>query len=482
MPPTKLPLIRPLNTNTNELVTRSAYSQFWNLTYDDQDNVRSRPGHTSWLDLATGWPAYGYWWNSQRKLVVLSNGTLHLIDQYGAYTTAATTLQKSRACYFTDDGDRLFMATNGQIAQYTVGGSVSYLSDPNAPTQVTTPLMFDGYLLANELGSNRVHFGEYVDPAPYTGQPYAWGGGYGGFFSAETSSDNVIAIMSAWRQVVVFGENTIEFWTNDGATPFSRSGSVITNHGILTPGAATLAVDSIYALTQRRRIIRIDNGQIADITTGIAQELCDLADVSNVESSYVQVGIDEFVFFNFPSAGVSFVFDIGKQVWMKWGVWNATTSLFETNLCSSYIHAPAWNRWLGLTRLGKIMELSEDVATDDGSPMRSVIRTGFFDAETPLRKVAVRDTIMARRGIGTYDPENPINTNYPCFLTLRYRNDDQMAWVDRELDLGKPGEYFQKIACNMMGSYYQRQYEIEYTDRAPLTIRDFYTEIETSEV
>lgn len=478
----KYNIIQPYDSNANELATRDAYTLFWNLTFDDQKNICSRPGHSLFLDLASDRPCYGYYWGAQKKLAVVTGSTLYLIDEYGASTSYAVTgLSSARACYFTDDGTRLFMAARGRIFQYTAGGStVVPLSDPLAPTSTTTPIMFDGYLLANEGGTNRVQFGEYTDPEPYAGQPYEFAAA--NFFSAETTPAPVIALRAMWRQVVVFKEDAIEFWANDGATPFSRSGSVITNHGVLYPGAVVAAVDSIFAFTSRRKIVRLDNGQVTDITEGIAAELRALGTVDDVESSYVQTDSDEYVMFHFPTAGVSFVIDLKKNVWMKWGVWSSADVVFRANICASYVHAPHWNRWLGMSREGEILEVDESIATDNGTTIRSLLRSGFLDMDDPRRKFVVRDIIIARRGIGTFDPANPLNTNVPCRITYRYRNDSTMDWTDYILDLGKAGDYFQRIPCNRTGSFFQRQYEIEYTEPEPLTIRDFYTEIELAEV
>lgn len=478
MPTNKLNILLPLSSNANELATRNSYHQFWNFAYDDEGNVKSRPGHSEWLDLATNRPMFGYFWRAADRFMVVSGGTLYAIDRFGAYTSVATTLQPNRTTYFTDDGTRLFMASRGQVLQYELGGTPAALLDPLAPSAVTTPVMFDGYLLMNEYGTNRVWFGEYTEPAPYTGQPYKIN--VENFFSAETDSSPVVAVIPAWRQLVVFKTTGVEFWANDGATPFSRSGSVITNHGILYPGAAVVAVDTIFAFTQRRRIVRIDNAQVTDISDGIATELSALGTIDDVESSYVQAGNDEYVMFHFPTEGVSYVYDLKKGAWMKWGVWSTSEVKFNANICSSYVHAPAWNKWFGLTRDGRVMEVDEDTALDGTDMIRSVLRSGFFDGDSPLRKFGVKDTIVARRGIGTYDVANPLNTNYAPVLSYKYRNDTDMDWTDWPLSLGKPGQYFQQISCPRTGTFFQRQYEIEYMSDAPLTLRSVYSEVETA--
>lgn len=479
MPTTKLNLLLPLNSNNHEQATRSAYVDLRNFSYDDQGNLTSRPGHRLWKDLGTGAAVYGYWWQNANRLAVVSNKTLYIIDQYGAVTTVPTSLSSNRPCYFTDDGDRLFFAANGPIQQYSLGDAAAVtLTDPLAPTTTTTPIIHDGYLLANnpDVGAQIVGVGEFTDPAPIAGQPYEWRSD--AFFSAETIADKVVSLITLWRQVVVFGEQTIEFWVNDGATPFSRSGNVITNQGIPTANAVAVAVDTVYCLTHRRQILRLRDAQMEDITAGIAAELKELDRVDDVEASYVYAGPDHYVVFNFPSGRVSFVYDIERNMWAKWGSWDRENALWRASIAARYTQAIKWNKWFGFTRDGRILEIDASVATDVDEPIRHLLRTGFVDGDSPLRKFGVRDMIIVRRGIGTYDEANPLNTNYAPVFSLRWRNDSRMDWSERQLSLGKPGDYFQRVSVHGTGSWFQRQYEIEFLDYVPMTIRDYFAEIE----
>jgi len=479
MPTTKLNLLLPLNSNNHEQATRSAYHDLRNFSYDDQGNLTSRPGHRLWKDLGTNAAVYGYWWQNANRLAVVSNRTLYIIDEFGAVTTVPTSLASNRPCYFTDDGDRLFFAANGPIQQYSIGDAAAVpLSDPLAPTTTTTPIIHDGYLLANnpDVGAQIVGVGEFTEPAPIAGQPYEWRSDT--FFSAETIADKVVSLITLWRQVVVFGEQTIEFWVNDGATPFSRSGNVITNQGIPSANAVAVAVDTVYCLTHRRQILRLQNAQMEDITAGIAAELKDLSRVDDVEASYVYSGSDHLVVFNFPSGGVTFTYDIERGSWSKWGSWDRENAVWNASIAARYTQAIKWNKWFGFSRDGRILEIEPSVATDVDDPVRHILRTGFTDAELPVRKFARKLTLHARRGIGTYDEANPLNTNYAAVAVLRWRNDDDMVWHERELNLGKPGDYFQRIVMQGAGCYYQRQYELEYMDRPTLTIRDFFEDFD----
>lgn len=481
MPTTKLNLILPLNSNNNEQVTRSAYHELRNFSYDDQGNLTSRPGHTLWKDLGTDAAVYGYWWQNAKRLAVVSNRTLYIIDEFGAATTVPTSLASNRPCYFTDDGDRLFFAANGPIQQYSLGDAAAVsLGDALAPTTTTTPIIHDGYLLANnpDVGAQIVGVGEFTDPPPIAGQPYEWRSDT--FFSAETIADKVVALITLWRQVVVFGEQTIEFWVNDGATPFSRSGNVITNQGVPSAGAIAVAVDTVYCLTHRRQILRLQNAQMEDITAGIAAELKDLSRVDDVEASYVYSGSDHLVVFNFPSGGVTFVYDIERGSWSKWGAWDRTNTVWNASIAARYVQAIAWNKWFGFTRDGRILEIAPSVATDVDEPVRHLLRTGFTDGDNPNRKFPTRLVLNVRRGEGTYDEANPLNTNFAPIAVLRWRDDEHMVWTERELNMGKPGEYFQRSIFYRPGAYFQRQYELEYMDRATLTLRDFYEETETA--
>jgi hypothetical protein len=477
MPANKLNFLLPLNSNNDELNTRAAYHQLWNLSFDDQGNITSRPGHRLWKDVGTNANAYGYWWQKQDRLVVVSNKVLYLYDRYGAVTTVTTSLSSNKPVYFSDDGERLYFAANGRIQQYTPGdASTVALADTTAPLNCTTPIVHDGYLLGNQIGSDIVGVGEFKEPPPIAGQPYEWGADL--FFSAEALPDECVALVSLWRQVIVFCKRHIEFWINDGATPFSRSGNVITNQGVLSAGAIAVAVDTIYCMTHRRQILQMQDAQMTDITAGIAADLKKLARVDDVEASYVYAGPDHYVLFNFPSDGVSFVYDIERQSWAKWGAWDRENARWNANLCSRYVQAINWNKWFGFTRDGRILEIDQTIATDVENPVRCLLRTGFNDAGVPERKFSRRIQINARRGIGTFDEANPMNTNFAPVAVLRWREDDTMAWRERELDMGKPGEYFQRIAIQGCGSYYQRQYEFEYMDRPAMTIRDGFEEVE----
>jgi len=467
MPFQKVPLTGASYPSLNEqfLDTRSAVVR--NLYVNEFDYSEKRPGLMELLDLGTARGIDGlYWWDVAQKAVVVSNGRVWTIDDALGNTTELTSgdlLQIGTPTTFDDNGTTLFMANGGKILSSTSSGPAAYIADADAPTAVTHVAFLDQYIIANLSGTGSFQFSEVADPTAWRAIDIA---------TAETKPDITKALHVGLGEIAHFGTKSIEFWLNDGVSPFARINGATIERGILAPYSVALVNDRWIALDDRRRVIVIDRRQPVEVSMPVHHVLQSLSSVETaIGQVYTIEGLPLYVL-SFPQDNRTLVYNILKNDWTEWDYWDqteATTRRFRGN---AYCYASRWNLHLvGDHSNGKVYCAKPSVYQDISGPIRCVRRTGFITHGTDQEKESRSLRIKVKRSVATAAAPNPQ-------IMLRYRNNGG-AWSN-ELwrNLGPVGDHENYVTWESLGQYRARQYEIAFTDNAPFEMAGAEEDVE----
>jgi hypothetical protein len=456
------------NVDESELTNKSA--ELIDAYTDETGSTVKRPGLASWVDLGTGRPVEGLYWSERLSvLLAVSDGDIWAItDSNGTkiQLSGASTLRDYSLTggigkvSFCDDGTSIFMANGGSIV-YTDGAtSTNDITDPDAPTAVDNVVFHDGYLIANVRGSDTFQWSNVLNSLVWDATDYA---------TAESDSDEIIFLGSAWRELLLLGEKTVETWFNDGSTPFSRLEGAYTEGGTESPNSVSLIGEGGWVwLDNRRRLVMLTGRATKHVSTPFDKYLQGFSAVSDAISSVIEIAGRKFYVLSFPTEDKTLVWDFTKgdpsQGWSEWGSWGG--SAYTRFLGHTHAYARGWGfNLVGSKADGKIYKLSTDNLDDDGTAIRAIRRTGHVDHGTNSLKKSVALRIRVRRGEGNANVAEPV-------LKVRYNDDNNGfgSWASYSLGTSTDDEMI--IRLYRLGTYRTRQWEFVQDERCGLVLVD----------
>jgi hypothetical protein len=340
MPFTKIPINPPLyqNVDGDELVDLSAERHD---TYrDDTGSTVRRPGLVEFVDFGTSGIDGFYYWEYKSLLYVVTNGDFYSLSSDGVKTLIESNIYNSGARpTFTEaqyPTSKLYSANGGKIVVFD-GTTASVMSDSDAPTSVTHVNVFDTYLTANEIGTEKMHYS-------VVGTPETWNAE---FIRAEGKPDNVLAIGAAWDELSLFGTRTTQNFYDDGATPFAAIGGALIEYGIASPYSLQLIDNSWFYINRERRVVRLSGRQPQVVSIPVDRIISGLTVISDAIGDHLTVDGRTFYVLTFPTEGKTIVYDYVKNEWAgEWNWWDTVNAQYKRWRGNCITYVPDWNMHL----------------------------------------------------------------------------------------------------------------------------------------
>lgn len=281
------------------------------------------------------------------------------------------------------------------------------------------------------------------------------------FANAEAQPDPLQRIIVVNRDVWLFGTRTIEPWQDTGASPFpfTRITGAVMNRGTAAALSCAELTGSIFWLG--------DDLIVYNATGYTPQRISNYAIEEQIREAQKQYGVaDTFAFtytqdghgfyvMTLPSAGLTFVYDIGAQVWHQRQSGTSLLPAVWTVNCvasiNSTIYAGTTSGMLGIIDL--------DTYTEFGDPIRRVAVTPplYNDgkrAVMPVLELECELGVGLSAGQGV-DPK----------VMVRWSDDGGATWSnERQAPLGREGIRFNRALVRRMGIFRQREYEFAVSD------------------
>jgi hypothetical protein len=437
-----------LNVNKESLTVEGA--QLLDGYVTEKGASKRRHGSTQFVDLGTGFPVEGlFYWQDKDLMFAVSNKTLYKVEENGTATSLAgdllTGLSKPT---FVVVRNKLFV-TDGGKPIYTNGtDNAAFLTDADAPTEASHVAVLDNYLLANSVTNGTVLFSDPLDPLVQSASD---------FFSPDAVSDTLQAIGATQREILLLGSESLEFYRNDGSTPFSANPNRLIGKG-------TLAKNT-----------KVENGVLKVVSTPYDQEIREMTTVDDAFAYDMRVDGRGFYVLSFPTEDRTLVYDYFIDQWSEWGLWNSATGNYARYIGNSYSYAKKWNKHLiGSKDDGKILQLDKDTYQDNGTDIQWRKKTGHIDHGTSQRKNSKELLIRVRSGEGdsSDSAENPE-------ILVRWKNDNNNHWNNfRSIKLKKIGNTEFIARLHQLGQYRSRQWDFVFTDNVDLEIVSVEEDVE----
>lgn len=450
------------NADETELSDKSYKLQDGYLDTEEGGSVR-RPG----LDDISDSQVFGntaavnglYWWEEQQIAVAsLFDGYLSRLDWNGSSLTytqisGGKRFPNPNICSFATDGTDLVVANGEQMYRYSATAEHGVISDVDAPTLVTHVAFMDGYILANLVGTGEFYWSALDDETAWDALD---------FENAEGSPDVLTALHVFNKEIFLAGPRSIEFWENDGVSPFSRSPGGSIDIGCIAPYSIVNTEKGIFFLTSDRHFVYIEGRTINRLDSDYDRDVQQFEVVEDCIGGRVEIDGYVFVIFSFGLEDRTLVYCITTDSWSEWGRYISQGPYYEAFLGRLFVNCPAWNvRLVGGRVSNKLYNMRSDVFTDDGELIRLCRQTGHIDHGTGQQKELLQLLFRIKTAHA--------GTSTTPQLMLRWRDNGNHVWgAEKLISLRDQGDARLLARLYNLGSYETRQWEISCTDAVPV--------------
>jgi len=455
----RLPIHEGMVRSDDRLDTVEYGPLMFDCYVDETGIIHRRPGLSDFCDLGTDASVDGlFWWPSQQWAIAISGGkTFKITDKFGTKTEITNdTFELNTRATFADFGDQLFAANGGKILRMTPTVNPTELTDADAPTQVTHVGFLDRYLIANNSGTGEFHWSDVNAPTVWTGN----------YAEAEAVPDDLTALIVKNLRINLIGTHSLEFWYNDGVTPFAREPQGYVSRGTVAPYSFTFCnyIDSFLWIDERRSVVAVGGVTPLTISPPIASHLNSFENIQGAMGDYIEEDGRPYWVCHVPVEDKTLVYDFLSKKWYFWGYWKKGSYKRWRGNC--HAHSPEWNiNLVGDHSNGMIYKLDRESFQDSGDVVRTLVRTDHYDhgSQSSLKfSNALYIRLKRVRTAGSSSSPK---------LVMRYRDNGETAWGNYiEIDLSPTGAIEYRGQITRLGSYYSRQYEFFITDDSSLAI------------
>ena len=301
------------------------------------------------------------------------------------------------------------------------------------------------------------------------------------FASAEGFADPIVQVARNHRDLWLFGETTIEIFTNTGNSdfPFERIPG-----GFLEVGCAakrTVAKAGDLTLGKMIWLGQTENGDcIVYMATGtnpqristhaIEHAIKGYADVPGATAFVYQEGGHEFYVLNFDEA--TWVYDITTQSWHERS--SLIDGTAERWRAGHHVWMPERRAHIiGDYSSNKIFLLDDSYYKDGTYPIQRIRSAPVISAAGKFVSCAQFQLDM-ETGVGLQSGQgsNPK-------LVIRWSDDGGHNWSNEiEVDAGAAGEFERRAIARKLGRFRNRVFEVRYSEPTPFTIIGANVELE----
>lgn len=404
------------------------------------------PGLTLFADL-TGNPIRGMY-SRGTSLFVVQQAALFEISTDGVATNRGTIGSNTGRVSMTDNGTQLFFVDGQKAYTYTYATTtLAEVTDAEFPDGATTSTYLDGYTVVEEVNTQNFWISE-VDNST------AWDGA--DFDNADQNPDDIVRVFGDHGELLVFGDESTEFWANSGATdlPYSRLTSIET--GLAAKWSVAKFETSVMFLAKNRlgnvQVVLLNGYTPMTVSTPDLDTLLNQYETTNdaVAFSYRENG-HTFYQITFPAEGKSWLYD-GTS-----GTWSELQSEGGRHLADIGVQFNG-KTYVSDYRSAKIYLLDPNTYTENGQGItrrfvgrhvfkedRQSIHSFWLDMETGV-------------GLATGQGSDPQ-------AVLRYSTDGGHSWSNElHAPIGAVGEYDTRVIWHRLGRARDFTFEVTVTD------------------
>ena len=401
----------------------------------------------------------GNWLIAVSSNLVYAINTSNVIKQIGTLTTTTGIVS------ITDN-----VTTDNGLTAYIVDGPNRYTWVASTNTFTTLPStdgpwkgatvcdVVDNYIVYNQPNTQNW---AVTDLGVATSQTAYYG-------AKDGAPDNLVSIIVDHRQVYLLGEVTTEVWVDVGSTiagitafPFQRISGTTMQHGLAAANSIARFSESFMFVAKDSRgqiTIGMPQGyQFQRLSTHAVENSLVGNIVSDAIAYTYRIEGHEFYVVTFPSADLTWVYDLTSSMWHKWlSVDNSNVYHRHWSNCYAFFNNM---NLVGDYQNGKIYSLDQSVYTDNGTKIRRLRRAPHLVTDLQ-RQYFDELQIQFQPGVGISTGQG----NDPQAM-LRWSNDGGSTWSNEHwTSIGKIGRYKNRAIWRRLGFSRDRIFEVVVSD------------------
>lgn len=437
-----------------------------NVLMDGRGAVRRRPGISAWSGFPSSIPEASsiagicqfqgdlYYVNDARKVhrVIVASAA----DQPLSTSVLTTRLAGSGRPVFAETKYRLVI-TGGDVPQKVDAGATVAARLGGSPPPSSQMVMLSSRLISDDQTSSQ-NVGQFRLSGVgngATGEEY-WDAL--NYIEADARPDDIVALKENTNELYAFGETTLQVYYPDPNTVFAPGRTQ--NIGCLAAGSPIRRDNTWAWMATAGRFVTMEAGAAAEeISKPIAHTL-DLM-TSQSDCFGFRYNFDQFdcLVWAFPTDGRAFSYQDGAG-WSQWQGWNSANGNYGPLGITCHYWWEQKNLHLVGLSTGQIAQFDTAAATDLGSPIKALVRTGFEDHGTDAYKSCEALYLTLERG----------QTSTPAQVLVSYRDGLGAFCPPIAVKLGTTGDNVITVRLGSMGTYRRRQWQFEMSDAAELVL------------
>ena len=319
----------------------------------------------------------------------------------GTYTvtdgTVTSTTMTDFGTGYTSEPTVSFPSGGGTGASGLV--TLNIFPSPHIPT----PTFIDGYIVLAQRSD--VYTSDLDEPHHWTSS---------NFLTAEMFPDAVVGLARQNNQVVVFGENSTEFFydaANVNGSPLARNDSTTLQMGNAAPYAVYQNEGTFLFVGQSesggRAVWQVTGFQPKKVSDEFIERILDAeVDMSDCYGYGFRTKGHLFYLLNLPTINKTLVYDTEEKLWHEW-----STNVADAHTMFAYNHMS--DNYTGSAYLlhntdGKMYKLDTEAYTDDSVPILVELQTNKYDMDTYKRKFMCNFRLVGDR----YESNNSIEVQW----------------------------------------------------------------------
>lgn len=431
------------------------------------------PGLRLFADVGSEAPVRGAF-EAAGLLYVVCGAACYRFNNKGVKTTLGTLLTSSGPVTFAQNPTQILIADGAAAYIVTIAtGVFAQVTDPDCPVPTHCAIL-GGFFIANQKGTGQFFISSQYDGTAWDALDYA---------TAEAAPDNIVGLTVSNEQLWLLGEKTAEVWTltGDGDFPLRRLGSAVLEYGCAAKYSITKGGNTLFWLSANEA----GQGMVMSAAGYQPQRISTYAieyAISTYERiddalgfSYQQEG-HTFYVLTFPTAGVTWVYDLSTQQWHERAFWELEQARYSRHRANC--HAFAFGLHIvGDYSNGKLYVLDMDTYTDDGELIRRLRST---DHISELLQRITFNSLHVDMEAG--EAEQPEFEGWSPQAMLRYSKDGGHTWSSEKWALiGKVGQYGHRAVWRRLGQGRNRTFELVIAEPIKAVVMDAVADVEQDE-
>lgn len=283
------------------------------------------------------------------------------------------------------------------------------------------------------------------------------------FASKNGYPDNLVSAAVIHREIWLVGQLTTEIWYNSGASdfPYAIMPGVFIEHGCIAPYSIAKQDLDLFWLSQNQQgqnmVMKGANYQASRISThAIEVAIGEYPSVEDAIGYTYQLNGHVFYQLTFPSAGVTWVYDVATQLWHE-KAWIDTNGVLRRHRSNN--HCPAFGlNLVGDFETGVIYKYNPNNYTDAGVELPRI--RSFPHIKNENKRISY-NYLDAEFEVG--NKAAPPTTEMPQ-VTLRWSDDAGQTYGNGiSQSMGQPGQYKNTIRWPRLGQARDRVFELSWS-------------------